>query len=150
MSFTLPLVLTFGKATSLNFLDFTTTVLFIGFFILEIVADHQQQVFQEGKSRAISSGKEVKEPFKTGFVKSGLWKYSRHPNYFAEQAMWVTIYLFSIAATSRYINWSFIGSLLLILLFKGSADLSEEISAQKYPAYQEYMQKTPRFIPKLF
>jgi len=64
--------------------------------------------------------------------------------------MWVTIYLFSIAATSRYINWSFIGSLLLILLFKGSADLSEEISAQKYPAYQEYMQKTPRFIPKLF
>lgn len=64
--------------------------------------------------------------------------------------MWVTIYLFSIAATGRYINWSFIGSLLLILLFKGSGDLSEEIYTQKYTAYQEYMQNTPRFIPKLF
>jgi steroid 5-alpha reductase family enzyme len=79
-----------------------------------------------------------------------VWSLSRHPNYFAEQAMWITIYLFSVAATGRYINWSFIGSLLLTLLFRGSADLSEGISANKYSAYKEYMKNTPMFIPKLF
>jgi len=150
MGFTLPLVLTFGQTTPLGTLDYLASALFLGFLTLEAVADYQQWVFQEGKRKALSSGKEVKEPYKTGFIRSGVWKFSRHPNYFSEQAIWVTIYIFSIAATGRYINWSFIGSLLLMLLFRGSADLSEGISAKKYPAYKEYMQKTPMFIPKLF
>jgi steroid 5-alpha reductase family enzyme len=37
--------------------------------------------------------------------------------------------------------------MLLFILFKGSSDFSEEISAKKYPKYKEYQAKTPRFIP---
>jgi steroid 5-alpha reductase family enzyme len=92
----------------------------------------------------------LKEPYKTGFICSGVWSRSRHPNYFSEQAIWASVYIFSIAATGRVINWTMIGSLLLMLLFQGSADFSEGISAEKYPAYKEYCKKTPKFIPRLF
>jgi len=39
---------------------------------------------------------------------------------------------------------------LLIILFKGSSDFSEEISAKKYPAYKEYQKRVSRFIPKFW
>jgi steroid 5-alpha reductase family enzyme len=43
-----------------------------------------------------------------------------------------------------------IGALLLMLLFRGSADLGEKISSAKYPAYKLYAEKVPMFIPKLW
>jgi len=52
-----------------------------------------------------------------GFCTTGLWARSRHPNFFGEQAVWVSFYVFSFAATSRPINWSIVGCILLILLF---------------------------------
>jgi steroid 5-alpha reductase family enzyme len=36
---------------------------------------------------------------------------------------------------------------LLVILFKGSSDFSEDISAEKYPEYKEYQKRVPRFIP---
>jgi steroid 5-alpha reductase family enzyme len=52
-----------------------------------------------------------------GFLTTGLWALSRHPNFFGEQAVWVSFYIFSVAATGRIINWSMVGSVLLMLLF---------------------------------
>jgi steroid 5-alpha reductase family enzyme len=49
-----------------------------------------------------------------------------------------------------YINWSLAGALLLILLFQGSSNFSEEVSAGKYPRYKEYQQRVPRYIPKFW
>jgi steroid 5-alpha reductase family enzyme len=66
-----------------------------------------------------------------------------------EQAIWIVFYLFSIASTGSWINWSMMGCLLLLILFKGSSDFSEEISASKYPDYKEYQRKVPRFLPFL-
>jgi steroid 5-alpha reductase family enzyme len=81
-------------------------------------------------------------------VQDGLWARSRHPNYFAEQAIWVTFFLFSVVATGR-LNWSGAGCVLLMLLFRGSANLSERIQREKYPGYPDYQKRTPRFIPRL-
>jgi steroid 5-alpha reductase family enzyme len=61
----------------------------------------------------------------------------------------LSFYLFSVAATGRWLNWSLAGALLLMLLFLGSSDFSEKISAGKYAAYQEYQRKVGRFLPKL-
>ncbi len=88
-------------------------------------------------------------PYARGFIWEGLWKIVRHPNYASEQAIWISFYLFSVAASGEWLNWSLTGSILLILLFLGSSNFSEEISAKKYPAYQDYQQKVPRFIPFL-
>lgn len=151
--FTLPTILTITTTQDtapLNWIDFLATVLTMGFIILETLADEQQWKFQQGKRIANLSGKPLKEPYKTGFVRTGLWSLCRHPNFISEQAIWASVYLFSVASTGMIINWSAIGFLVLMLLFQGSTDFTEIISSKKYPAYQEYIKTTPKFIPNLW
>lgn len=70
-----------------------------------------------------------------------------HPNYLGEQAIWVSFYLFSIAAGAGILNWSICGAVLLILLFLGSSTLGEYISKSKYPEYANYVKTVNRFFP---
>ena len=84
--------------------------------------------------------------YKKGFITSGLWAFSRHPNYTCEQLIWVMFYLFSVSATGQWINWSVIGCILLVILFYSSAKFSENITANKYPDYKKYQENTPMFI----
>ena len=140
----LPLVVVQEAAAPLGWADAVLAAVFVGLVLLETVADQQQWNFQQGKKREGQTGR-----YAAGFVSDGLWARSRHPNYFAEQALWVTFFLFSVVATGAP-NWSMAGCLLLILLFQGSANLSETIQAQKYPAYPGYQKRVPRFLPRLF
>lgn len=147
--FTLPGLVAFaGADTPLNSFDALATLLFLGFVTLETIADQQQYTFQTKKYQYIQSGQAVPEPYAKGFVDSGLWAWVRHPNYAAEQGIWLSFYLFSVAATDRYLNWSLAGALLLLMLFQGSADFSEKISAGKYPTYTDYIRRVPRFWPR--
>ena len=154
LGFTLPTILTISTAPTiaieLNWLDYLATILVFGFIVIETVADEQQWTFQQGKKLASSSGKPLKEPYNHGFVSTGLWSVSRHPNFFAEQAIWASVYLFSVASTASIINWSAVGCIVLMLLFQGSTAFTENISIRKYPAYKEYMKSTPKFLPKLY
>ena len=139
--FTIPIVKSLDGG-NLGVWDIILSVLFLGFVIIETIADQQQWNFHKMKSSSSYKGK--------GFLDKGLWGIVRHPNYAAEQGIWVTFYLFSVAATGIWVNWSIIGCILLILLFKGSSDFSEAISAEKYPEYQSYQKSTPRFLPIKF
>jgi steroid 5-alpha reductase family enzyme len=53
-----------------------------------------------------------------------------------------------VAATGRWLNWSVLGVVLLILLFQGSTQFTEKISLGKYPEYAEYRRRVPRFLPR--
>ena len=130
--------------------DYLLTAIALGILVLETIADQQQWVFQQEKYRRIKEGEELGSFYGKGFTHTGLWGRMRHPNYFAELSFLVVIYLFSVSASGQWINWSIAGCLLLILLFKGSSDFSEEISASKYPEYKEYQKKVPRFLPRLW
>ena len=90
---------------------------------------------------------DLQEKYKKGFVDTGLWRIVRHPNYAAEQAIWIVFYLFSVSATGMWLNWSVMGAVLLVLLFWGSSNFSESISSGKYQDYEEYKKQVPRFIP---
>jgi steroid 5-alpha reductase family enzyme len=148
LMFTLPSIVAWqGADTPLNLLDYTAAALMLGFLIIETVADQQQWTFQREKYRFINAGQPLPEAYAKGFCDTGLWGIVRHPNYAAEQAIWISFYLFSVAATGRWINWSLTGAILLCLLFLGSSDFSEKISAGKYPAYRDYMQRLGRFVP---
>jgi steroid 5-alpha reductase family enzyme len=147
--FTLPALKSIGGG-ALSWLDLLLAALIIGFVIIETVADQQQWNYHKEKNRLKNSGEPLPEKYKIGFVHTGLWGISRHPNYGAEQAIWIVIYFFSVIATGSFINWSIAGALLLVILFKGSSDFSESISAGKYPEYAEYMKKVSRFIPLRF
>lgn len=127
--------------------------LLMGVVLFEWFADQQQWNFQEAKKAYL---KDAKLPsgfsqaaLDRGFVTSGLWAYSRHPNFLAEQAVWVVMYAWSCWATGTYLNWSLVGAGSYVLLFRGSSDFSEEISAGKYPDYKEYQKRVGRFLPKL-
>ncbi len=129
--------------TPLNALDYAAAVAFVLFFIGETVADEQQWRFQNAKHAALARG----ETPKSNFITTGLFRYSRHPNFFCEQAMWWTYYVFSIAAGAGWLNWTISGAALLTLLFQGSTGLTEKISARKYPAYADYQRTTSRLVP---
>ena len=145
--FTVPILTCLNNdASALNFIDMLLALIFVVFVAIEFIADQQQFDFQTEKHRRIKSGEPLGE-YEHGFVTTGLWALVRHPNYTMEQSIWFVFYLFSVNATGEWINWSIPGSMLLFILFKGSSDFSEEISAKKYPKYKEYQAKTPRFIP---
>ena len=109
----------------------------------EMVADQQQWRFQSEKKARRGRGEEVGP----GFLAAGLFRYSRHPNFFCEQAIWWGFYLFGIAAGDGWLNPSLAGAAALTALFHGSIRLTEALSARKYPAYAEYQRRTPRLIP---
>lgn len=151
MLFTLPILVALkGKGIPLGLLDYIATAAILFFIIIETVADQQQWNYQQEKYKRINAGKKPEGIYALGFTHTGLWSYMRHPNYMAEQGIWIAFYLFSVAATGSWLNWSIAGCLLLVVLFQGSSDFSEAISAGKYPEYKAYQEKTGRFIPKLF
>ena len=147
---TFPALVAMKSDAPFGWVDVVATLLTLGFIIWETVADEQQWAFQTRKWQMINEGKKLEElpaPYNRGFNTSGLWNYSRHPNYFAEQGTWAAFYIFSIGAGMGILNWSVIGALLLMVLFQGSAALSEEISGGKYPEYEAYCKKVSLFIP---
>jgi len=135
----------------MNWLDWLAGILMFAMVFFEGVADWQQWRFQVRKKERKQSG--LRNATEPEFLNRGLWSLSRHPNYFAEQGVWITFYLFSVAASGLWLNWSIAGCVLLIALFRGSSTFSEEISAAKYPEYNAYQKTIPRFLPvgrKLF
>lgn len=153
--------------TSLSVYDVGMGLLFSGLLVMETLADEQHWVFQSVK-HALTPAQRKSHPdpqIRQGFFQSGLFKYSRHPNYFAEQSMWVCVYLFSLSrlwhpssahsatpvcpslSHCDYLNWTCLGCIQLILLFQGSMNFGESITLSKYPAYAEYQKSTSQCIP---
>ena len=146
--FTVPVISGLAEhAAPLGVFDYVLAVIYVALVVMEFVADQQQFDFQKEKYRRKNAGEDLGE-YADGFIQSGLWSKMRHPNYFAEQAIWVVFYLFSVAATGEWLNWTIVGAVLLVILFKGSSDFSEGISAKKYPKYADYQKRVGRFLPK--
>jgi len=149
----LPSLACMGSVAPLGVFDYLATGFGFFFIIYEATADEQQMSFQTQKWAMINEGKkleELPEPFDKGFNTVGLWNYSRHPNYLAEQAFWLVLFLFVIGAgVGKYyvFNWTMIGPLLLVLLFLGSSSMAESISASKYPEYKDYQKVVSKYIP---
>ncbi len=134
-------------ASPLSWVDYLIAFIAITFVIIETIADQQQWNFQKEKRRFMEAGEPLPEKYRKGFVDNGLWGMVRHPNYASEQSIWIVFYFFSVSATGLWLNWSVIGAILLILLFYGSSNFSESISISKYPDYEDYKEKIPRFVP---
>jgi steroid 5-alpha reductase family enzyme len=108
-----------------------------------------QQAKQQYQKTAKVPPKYTREELDRGFVVSGLWSWSRHPNFAAEQAIWVVFYQWACYESFTYVNWTFAGSMSYLLLFQGSTWLTEMLSAQKYPEYKEYQKLVGKFVPTL-
>ena len=109
----------------------------------ETLADQQQWEFHLQKAAAREAG----EPLTPPFLTTGLFRYSRHPNYFCEISLWWVIYAFSVSAGAPLWNVTILGAVVLTLLFQGSTQMTEQITLSKYPAYADYQRRTSRLIP---
>ncbi len=106
---------------------------FAGMFF-ETVADWQLARF---KNEPSNHGKVMDQ---------GLWRYSRHPNYFGECIIWWGFYLMALSVGAW---WSIVAPLImtwLLLKFSGVVMLEETISDRR-PGYQEYIKRTNAFFP---
>ena len=109
-------------------------------FALEEVADGQKSRFRRNPE---NSGR---------FIATGLWRYSRHPNYFGESLLWWGLFIAMIPVFSGWDFLTAIGPVFLtaLLLFVSGVPPLERSADGKYggqPAYRQYKKKTSIFVP---
>jgi steroid 5-alpha reductase family enzyme len=118
----------------LNGLDYAALALFMFGFIWETLADMQLSRF---KGNHNNKGK---------VLNTGVWRYSRHPNYFGECCVWWAFYLFALAGGAW---WAIISPILmtLLLLKVSGVSLLERTIVERRPAYADYIRNTNAFFP---
>ncbi|MEK9939486.1 MAG: DUF1295 domain-containing protein, partial [Methylotenera sp.] len=79
-------------------------------------------------------------------LNTGVWRYSRHPNYFGESCVWWGFYIIALAAGAWWALPSALLMTLLLLKVSGVALLEKDI-AERRPEYQAYIKSTNAFIP---
>lgn len=124
-------------------LDVLAALVFLALLAGETVADQQQWEFQQWKKAEVTAGREPSPRF----CRTGLFRYSRHPNFFFEQAQWWVVFAFGAIAAGSVLEWTVLGAVLLTLLFVGSTRFTESISLSRYPEYADYQATTSAVIP---
>lgn len=140
---TLPAWVAYQHQTPLGVLDLVCAVVFLAFLVGETVADQQQWNFHQWKSAEKAAGRDPQPRF----LQSGLFRVSRHPNFFFEQAQWWVLFLLGCVAAGSILQWTVIGPLLLTGLFIGSTVFTESISLGRYPEYAQYQRRTSPIVP---
>lgn len=127
--------------------------LLIALVVFEYFADQQMWNYQQAKKEYQKTAKVpdgwTRAQMDRGFVTTGLWKFSRHPNFAAEQAIWILLYQWCCLESETFYNWTAAGVVGYVLVFQGSTPITEWISSGKYPEYKIYQERVGKFMPKL-
>jgi len=119
----------------LTFFDFVGVLLWAVGFIFEAVGDYQLRRFK------------AKPEHKDKIMTSGLWSYTRHPNYFGESVLWWGIGLLAVSIPMGWLT--LISPLTMtILLLRVSGVTMLEKKYEDNPEYQRYKLQTPAFFPR--
>jgi steroid 5-alpha reductase family enzyme len=130
----LPLAGAISGQTPIGLLDYAGCALIVIGIFFEAVGDMQLSRFRRDPDNA---GK---------VLDSGLWRYTRHPNYFGNFTLWWGFYLVALSAGAW---WTVISPMLmtfLLLKVSGVALLEKDISERR-PQYQQYIRRTNAFFP---
>jgi len=123
------------SSAPLGVIDLTAIVITLGAIIIETIADQNLQAYLKS------------DPPADSICKIGLWRYSRHPNYFGEIAFWWGLYLFALAADPGW-WWTGIGALAINLLFVFiSIPMMEDRKRLKRPDYDKQLAGISTLIP---
>jgi steroid 5-alpha reductase family enzyme len=130
----LPLLGAFSSTRPIGWLDYAGVALWVIGFVFEAGGDWQLARFK-------------KDPANAGQVMDrGLWRYTRHPNYFGEFCIWWGFWLIALSAGAW---WSILGSALIsyLLLRVSGVVLLEKDIGNRRPRYADYVLKTNAFFP---
>ena len=119
---------------NINYLLLFASLFSVSAVIIETIADEQMREFRKDK---LNKGKTMNK---------GLWRLSRHPNYFGEVMFWVGLYLMAVL-TVETPNWLFVSPLSMIMLFVFiSCPMMDKRSLKKRPSYHNYMNNTSQLF----
>lgn len=123
----------YGGVDRLTVFDYMGIVLWAIGFLFEAAGDLQLAQF-------------LKDPANRGTVmRSGVWHYTRHPNYFGDSTQWWGFYLIALAAGGWWTILSPVVMTYLLTKVSGVALLEKTMSTR--PGYREYAEVTSAFIP---
>jgi steroid 5-alpha reductase family enzyme len=130
----LPLLAAINSTAPLGWLDMVGVALWLVGMVFEAGGDWQLARF---KADPTNRGK---------VLDTGLWRYTRHPNYFGDFCLWWGLFLVALAGGGW---WSLAGPLLMsfmLLKVSGVALLERDIGERR-PAYRDYVRRTNAFFP---
>jgi len=118
-------------------------MIFISGFIIEVLADHQKTVFRKNIDN------------KDKFISSGLWAYSRHPNYFGQILLWLGIAVVSFSSLEGFQYFTLISPIFvyILLVYISGIRMLENQANKKWghlDSYKEYLKNTPRLFFRIF
>jgi steroid 5-alpha reductase family enzyme len=131
-----PLQTSIASHEPLSWLDGVGASVAIAGILIEAIADRQLAAFRA-------------DPENRSFVlKSGLWAWSRHPNYFGDFLIWWGFYTLALAGGFHW--WTIVSPVLMsaLLLHYSGVGLMEETIADRRPGYKSYIMSTPAFFPR--
>jgi len=132
-----PSMLYFNSETKLSYLSFIGIFVFLIGFLIETISDIQKFNFI------------INPKNKNKWIEHGLWKYSRHPNYFGEMLVWIGIYVYCINSISWIYGIISPLFLIFILRYVSGVPMLEKKNNEKFKnnkKYLEYKKKTNMFI----
>lgn len=119
----------------LNALDLIAFVVTAGAIIIELAADLQLHAF-------------IKDKKPGEIMQSGLWQFSRHPNYFGEMSFWFGLMLFGLAAHPSGWWWIMPGAIAMAaMFFFVSIPLMDKRSVERRPEYADHMKQVSAIVP---
>jgi len=130
-----------GSASALGVWDGIGLSIWILGFSIEAIADHQKTVFNTDSNH------------KGKWIDSGLWSYSRHPNYFGEILLWTGIAFFGISCFTGFERVAWVSPIFIYLLLTkvSGIPILDKRSLEKWgedPEYQKYRENTPALFPR--
>lgn len=130
----IPLLFAFSQAAYFHWIDYLAMALWLFGFYFEAVSDYQLYRFKKDPAN------------ESKVLNSGLWRYSRHPNYFGEFCIWWSYFLFALPAGGWWTVYAPLLMTFLLLKVSGVVLMEKDISNRK-PRYREYIERTSTFIP---
>jgi steroid 5-alpha reductase family enzyme len=128
------IVVSKSAPSSPGIFDYLGLSLFLTGFLFEIIADFQKSAFKR------------KSENRDRLMTQGLWKFSRHPNYFGESLLWWGIWVLSLSVPTGWIGVISPALLTFLLVFVSGIPMLEK-SYSGRPGFSEYKSKTSVFIP---
>jgi steroid 5-alpha reductase family enzyme len=132
-----PFLVGMAAGTPLSWLDTVGIAIAAFGIVFEAVGDAQMASFKA-------------DPANKGQVMDrGVWRFTRHPNYFGETCVWWGLWLMALAGAGWAGAWSIVSPILMtVLLLKVSGiSLLERDIGERRPAYREYIARTNAFFP---
>ena len=118
-------------------------LIFVIGFIIEVIADHQKTVFRKDINN------------KDKFISTGLWSYSRHPNYLGEILLWFGVAIMSFSSLQDLQYFTLISPIFVyvLLVYISGIRILENQGDKKWghlDSYKEYLKNTPRLFFRIF